>query len=277
MTTLLLPATEQLRETFHQEVTEAGGTVSDIYQDPDCMFLRAVLPRAAEVRPGDPVQGGVAMRVAGPEILVHPYVFRQVCRNGAIVAQALGTERLERVEAEEWMASAPVAEDVLAALRATVSACLGEDVFMASRKQMRAAVAVEAEAGQILTLMSHFPGLPQSLRRRLLADILNRFTREGDSSVFGLMNAVTAVARDTRDPELRWRLEELGGGVPALLAPRCRPDTCAALPSSAEEEPDLRSERRRRVAAARGARRGFGAPVPQCRRGADRLAAAVGS
>jgi len=33
------------------------------------------------------------------------------------------------------------------------------------------------------------------------------------------MNAVTSVARDTRDPELRWRLEELGGGIPAMLVP----------------------------------------------------------
>jgi hypothetical protein len=33
------------------------------------------------------------------------------------------------------------------------------------------------------------------------------------------MNAVTAVARDTRDPGLRWHLEELGGGVPAAVTP----------------------------------------------------------
>ena len=33
------------------------------------------------------------------------------------------------------------------------------------------------------------------------------------------MNAVTATARDTRDPDLRWRLEEFGGGIPALLKP----------------------------------------------------------
>jgi hypothetical protein len=31
------------------------------------------------------------------------------------------------------------------------------------------------------------------------------------------MNAVTSTARDTRDPEVRWRLEELGAQVPALL------------------------------------------------------------
>ena len=47
--------------------------------------------RLPEVRPQDRLQGGVALRVVEADILVHPYVFRQVCRNGAIVAQALET------------------------------------------------------------------------------------------------------------------------------------------------------------------------------------------
>jgi hypothetical protein len=46
------------------------------------------------------------------------------------------------------------------------------------------------------------------------------------------MNAVTSVARDTRDPELRWRLEELGGGVPIAVRPRSpRPDEAHATPA----------------------------------------------
>jgi hypothetical protein len=32
------------------------------------------------------------------------------------------------------------------------------------------------------------------------------------------MNAVTSYARDTQDPERRWNLEELGGGLLARLA-----------------------------------------------------------
>jgi hypothetical protein len=51
----------------------------------------------------------------------------------------------------------------------------------------------------------------------MMAMILGRFTSGADRSRFGLMNAVTSVARDTHDPELRWRLEELGGGIPAAL------------------------------------------------------------
>lgn len=38
------------------------------------------------------------------------------------------------------------------------------------------------------------------------------------------MNAVTSVARDQDDPEVRWQLEELGGGVPAMSFPYVRPD-----------------------------------------------------
>jgi hypothetical protein len=45
--------------------------------------------------------------------------------------------------------------------------------------------------------------------------VLRRYFNDGDRTVYGLMNAVTAVARETPDPELKWRLEEFGGGVPS--------------------------------------------------------------
>ncbi len=38
------------------------------------------------------------------------------------------------------------------------------------------------------------------------------------------MNAVTSVARDTADPEVRWRLEEMGGGICAGHTPAPKPD-----------------------------------------------------
>jgi hypothetical protein len=37
--------------------------------------------------------------------------------------------------------------------------------------------------------------------------------------MFGLVNAVTSVARDQKDPQVRWRLEELGGGILAMRFP----------------------------------------------------------
>jgi len=39
-----------------------------------------------------------------------------------------------------------------------------------------------------------------------------------------VLNAITALARDTADPEQKWNLEELGGGIPAFLENDPTPD-----------------------------------------------------
>ena len=49
---------------------------------------------------------------------------------------------------------------------------------------------------------------------------VNRITDQfkfEDDTMFGLMNAVTAVARETQDPALQWELEKLGGRFLALV------------------------------------------------------------
>jgi hypothetical protein len=63
-------------------------------------------------------------------------------------------------------------------------------------------------------LKRDFPEEPQ-----LIPEIMDRFHAEDDRSAFGMMNAVTSLARDTDDPELRWRLEELGGAIAAGRLP----------------------------------------------------------
>jgi hypothetical protein len=68
----------------------------------------------------------------------------------------------------------------------------------------------------------------------MVRDILRRYEQGQDRSRFGLMNAVTSAARDTRDPELRWGLEELGGGIPALRPPVRRTGGTAATHQARE-------------------------------------------
>jgi hypothetical protein len=51
----------------------------------------------------------------------------------------------------------------------------------------------------------------------MLALIFDQWSESDDQSAFGLMNAVTAVARGTPDPETRWMLEEIGGSLPARV------------------------------------------------------------
>ena len=40
--------------------------------------------------------------------------------------------------------------------------------------------------------------------------------RGNDPTYYGVMNAVTAVARETTDPETKWRVEQFGGSIPAF-------------------------------------------------------------
>jgi hypothetical protein len=114
-------------------------------------------------------------------------------------------------------------EGIMAELREAVSAAATGAAFREAVDFVRASLIRQANPTRDLApLLVHFPAA-------IAVQIMDQFAREADSSTFGLMNAVTAVARDTPDPDLRWRLEELGGGIPALVRPWLQPDGMAAV------------------------------------------------
>jgi hypothetical protein len=200
--------TQEIGEVFAEEVAAAGGEVSDRFDDGARLFLRAVLPEQREVRSGDRLQGGVALRATPEEIWVHPYVFRQVCSNGAIRAHALQSQRLERTD---W--SRGPAPEVESSLREAVRACCADHVFECGVHEMRSSIDSNVDfALNMMPMLSRL--LKSDVPPEIYKEILNQFFGSRDKSRFGFMNAVTSVARDTRDPEVRWRLETLGGGAP---------------------------------------------------------------
>ena len=202
--------TREIGEIFGEEVMRVGGRVTEAFLDEARYVGRSVLPDTRDVAPGDRVQGGVAVMAVNGEIRVHPYVFRLICTNGAIRAHAVQTRR---IAAPKW----PVEiEEARESLREAVQVCARLETFAAGVGEMRSAMDVEAD--NALSLLPYLSRVPAAIREQLLALVLQRFTDEGDRSRFGLMNAVTSVARDTRDPDVRWRLEELGALVP--VAPR---------------------------------------------------------
>ena len=77
--------------------------------------------------------------------------------------------------------------------------------------------AAQVEADMALQLLPTLPRWPQQMVAQVMRAIFQRFAADGDQSAFGLMNAVTSVARDTDDVEARWNLEVLGGSIPARL------------------------------------------------------------
>jgi hypothetical protein len=210
--------TAAIKALFAEEITGAGGVVSDTFDDGTRLFTRSILPGVREVRAADQVQGGVALRAGERGVWVHPYVFRLVCRNGAIMAHALQTCR---IEGDEFATP----EEASGAVRAAVRACCAEEAFTAAAEEMRSARAAEVDLA--LNLLPFISRLPAGAGAQVHRAIMERFFQEGDRSRFALMNAVTSVARDTPDPELRWRLEELGGGIAVGRTLVLQPDDSA--------------------------------------------------
>ena len=197
-------------EIFTDEITSRSGAVIDAIQDGTRLFARSVLPGVQEVRPSDKLQGGVALRANESEVWLHPYVFRIVCSNGAIMAHAIQTQHLTDLDLRDsW--------DVETVLRDAIQACCAEEAFATSVREFRSATEVQADLA--LNLLSALSRLSLPNTSGLLRQIMDQFFREPDRTRFGLTNAVTAVARDTRDPETRWRLEELGGAITAGIVP----------------------------------------------------------
>lgn len=213
-----VPTPQEIRETFADEIASLGGTVSDVFDDGEHIFARAVLATAAEMRPGDMVAAGVAVRSTKSTILVHPYTFRQVCTNGAIAAHALPSRRIERIQAIDVVRPAYDVATALREVRDAVRACASNDAFVAVANEMRSTLDVEADIA--LGLLPALARIPQHMVAHLLPHIFGRFATSGERSAYGVLNAVTSLARDTRDAETRWSLEMLGGTIPARLRPR---------------------------------------------------------
>ncbi len=227
-----LLTTAQLGALFGEEVTAAGGAVSETFDDGIRLFTRCTLDRVRVVQPGDTLRAGVALRASATDVRVHPYVFRQVCRNGAIVAHSLHSCQ---IDTNDFI----TAEEGAGAVRAAVRACCQEEAFAEAAEGMRTAGQQPADVG--LNVLAALSRLPPHVGTHLFRMVVERFFTGDDHSRYGLLNAVTSVARDTTDPEIRWGLEEFGGGM-AVGRTECSPPGRPARPQarSRSTEPSQR-------------------------------------
>jgi hypothetical protein len=232
------PTTIDVYRIFSEETANAGGTVTDTFDDGNRLFIRSVVPDLCEIIPGDSVKGGVALRSNLEEIWIHPYMLRVVCRNGSLRPLAIQSTRITRKETSK----PPRAEhDFVHHMREAIRRCLDKEALQAGVNEMREARSKGIESALRMLQITEFLHANLSSPRLLkIAPILieeavkrsegktnppsrnlvlQRHCRKKDRTVFGLMNAVTSVARDSKDPEERWRLEELGGMIPLLPHP----------------------------------------------------------
>lgn len=231
--TTFSPSIDEIRGAVTDEITALGGSVSDLVSDQERLFMRVVLPASAEIRVGDSVQAGVAVRAIPTQIDVYPYTLREVCTNGSIVANALAGRQIERIQATELGAPSYDATIILAKLRDAVRDCASPETFDIATRHMRA---MTQDAGShALRVLHMLARMHTEDATPYLAMIFGRFAAREDQSAFGAMNAVTSIARDIRDPAIRWSLEQIGGSMPAYLA-RSRVTRPAAVSTPAEAE-----------------------------------------
>ena len=212
MATIYSPTPKETLSIVEEELSKIGGHFAESARHKGRLFIWGTVPHTRQVRPNDHIQGGVAVCTIGHEICVFPHVFRQMYRSGAIMSHTNGIERLKRVPSTSTPRSV---ERLCTRVRSLVQKCTSSEMLTQLTDQLRVAAESDVDAGlQMSTVISQLPRRHSSL---LLSQILSEFHEDEDQSVYGLMNAVAAVARDEGDPETKWDLEELAGWVPMLV------------------------------------------------------------
>lgn len=198
-------STSVILELFTDSIQACSGTVTETFHDQRHLFVRSLLPKVQESRPNDLMQAGIASRATEYEACIYPYLFREVCSNGAIMAATVDSHQIQ-------LSHDMTRYEIHQQIQGAVYHCSDSSVFDRNMDQVRRSVDSQIDlAISLIGLMDHLPAAIWEV-------IFNRFEQDQPTR-FSLMNAVTSVARDTEDQDLRWRLEELGGGIGAFVFP----------------------------------------------------------
>src|SRR5262245_1461041 len=141
------PRAATIERIFTEEIEAAGGTVSDVVHTRDVSFMRSLLPFGAEVQPRDQVKPGVALRSTQHDVWIHPYVFRKVCSNGAVMAWAIESHQVTEVDLRP---SYEVELQIAHAIRA----CCAKEAFEGAVAAMRTSTELSAEAREAMEVAS---------------------------------------------------------------------------------------------------------------------------
>lgn len=168
------------------------------------LTIAATAPaRPLEVLPDDWMQiGFAAVREGEDPVRAWPRLYREVCANGSLVC----VEELERHEG-----AAGIGE----AVERFLAPALYEPAVQALREARATSVSDPRDALDELQRIEGYRDLLSAHFERAA----RRFVDDGDYSLYGLMNAVTATARDVDDWPERLDLEELGGRLALLRRP----------------------------------------------------------
>lgn len=138
-----------------------------------------------------------------PQLHIYPRIFRQVCANGAVML--CHTNQTHEIPLDR--------EDLSETISHTIKDCImNRETYLQAVNRMRSAAATPVK--NPLSLLNRYLGhMKKQARERIsqLRSIIGRFASKRMYSVWGLANAVTELARDTRDIREALELEKIGG------------------------------------------------------------------
>lgn len=202
------PWAEEVRdrlEGLHRDGLELRLLACEHEDGPDgFLTIAATAPSVRlEILPRDWMQVGfAAMREGEGVVQAWPRLLRQVCANGSIVC----IEELERHEG-----AAGIGE----AVGRFLEPALYEPAVHALREARATAV---PDPREFFDELRRIGGLTTTMLE-YMATVVNNFEDGEDDSLYGLVNAVTATARDVDDWPDRLDLEEQAGRLALLRRP----------------------------------------------------------
>ena len=167
-----------------------------------------------EIKENDVIYGGLIIRnseVGASSFRVEPFLLRKVCSNGLIGKHSLKRIHLGRQAAEEgeieWSDETKELEDKAfwAKVRDIIRNTFDKSIFLSWIEKMKKAAEIEIEKPkEAIDNIVRYAELTEEQKNILLM----HFT---EKTKYGLINALTSLARDTKSIDERIRLEEMGG------------------------------------------------------------------
>lgn len=179
-------------------------------------FRMTTESKKVEAREGDVVMGGVdflCFENAKRGLEVNPLLFRLICSNGMVSGEFDEEASLVRGQAKPHTI---VDQIRLCSMMVDVAIGQAERVLTAAHRLPEIKFDSEIIDQQIEEILRQFRVSP-----KLTGSIMESFHEENDDSAWGLVNAITSLARDEEDRMKAYRLESVGFRMvayPSLVA-----------------------------------------------------------
>lgn len=211
-------------ETALPLIQEMGCRIESAELTERRLYIKAVTDRlTVEVKKGDVIQAGIVIsnsEVGLGSVRVEPMIFRLVCLNGMISADAgmkkyhVGRGHGEGDMAEEFFRDATRMADDRAfwmKVQDVIRGAFNKDIFerIARRLTDSATEIIDADPVEVVEVVQEKYQLNDTER----SGILTHLIKGGDLSRYGLVQAITRMSQDVPSYDRATELERLGGQV----------------------------------------------------------------